>query len=174
MYYFFAIYYFHFHGRRHHCAPITCGRVRLLPLQFDKESERERKQKLSVQVQFQLQSFIASSSSSCCCCYCCLVYCYLLFHVANAFLLLPRSRCYYDYLFIYANAAVDIGNVAADAALLENENSESGKKDKQRERGNRVKQLALTRLGRINKTILTVWSEHKMYFFIYLSLKKVL
>lgn len=99
------------------------------------------------------------------------MYCYLLFHVANAFLLLPRSRCYYDYLFIYANAAVDNGNVAADAArCLRMRTARVGRQeDKERER-----ELALTRLVRINKTVLTVWSEHKIDYFIYLSLKKVL
>lgn len=92
--------------------------------------ERERRQKLSVQVQLELQSFIGSSSWSCCCC---LVYCYLLFHVANAFLLLPRWRCYYDYLFIYANAAVD-----ADAArCLRMRTARVGRNTRrERERGN--------------------------------------
>lgn len=94
------------------------------------------------------------------------MYCYLLFHVANAFLLLPRWRCYYDYLFIYVNAAVD-----ADAARCLRMRTARVGRNTRRER---ERKLVVTRLVRINKTVLTVWSEHKIDYFIYLSLKKVL
>lgn len=84
-------------------------------------------------------------------------YCYLLFHVANAFncccCCRCCSRCCYGYLFIYANAAVDNGDVAADAdaAFAWEWEQREWREGKEIE-----SELARTRHWRITKTVLTV------------------